>query len=255
MRVSTKHDTSLALPAELSRASAEVYERHLKDVLDDHPAGISLDCSRASLIASGHIQLLWIAKERCEDAGASLILRTPSAGLLRILALLDLSDQFVTEGNPTSFADPYLLSHATKVDARYEDHFQATLDAVTAATHRFKDFLATLPIDELIQFEMMTIFYEVANNTREHGAIPERSPIHFDSQIASGRSVMRFSDSGKPYNPCTADAVREENRMVARRSRGYGLPLIRRMVSGMTYVRTPEGENVLTLDKRWEGRR
>lgn len=232
--------------------SRERYELQLAGALGEHPQSLHLDCSTASLIASGHIELLWHTKTLCESNGASLDLDNPSIGLLRVLALLDLADQFIPGGKREEESATNRPTVVCLPVAEYEDQFEPTLEAVTAATWKFKVYLESLPLADLLRFELATVFYEVTNNIREHGMPPQDSVIRCDIRWGANEAVLEFSDFGKAYDPSRSEQILAAARTGAKRQRGYGLVLIRRLADSMTYRRTPDGQNILTLLKRWE---
>ena len=71
--------------------------------------------------------------------------------------------------------------------------------------------------------------------------------IDIDSQ--DDRVVVEIRDTGVPFNPLTAKPVDPTQSFSARRKRGYGIPIIRRIIEDIHYERSEQGENVLRLTK------
>lgn len=102
------------------------------------------------------------------------------------------------------------------------------------------------PIDSRAVRQMILAIDEAAANVVEHAYPPnEKRDIVLSISVLGDRVVIELRDTGKQFNPCKCDAQQSYSRR-----RGYGLPLIRRIVDELNYRRSSSGENVLTMIKR-----
>jgi serine/threonine-protein kinase RsbW len=123
--------------------------------------------------------------------------------------------------------------------------------------------------DDKLRHRLVLAIDEAAANVIEHayrGPDGQANPtIEITLDIRSDRIVVRIADRGLPFDPNVTVAVPaiEEydieglNLMPGKRRstshfghHGFGLKIIRRIMDGVEYERTPEGENHLTLTKR-----
>lgn len=97
------------------------------------------------------------------------------------------------------------------------------------------------------RYHVELAFDEIAGNIVRHG-LPSGA---IDVRIAFGdrEVVLSFEDDGTPFDPRTyPPAVLPTSIDDARVGRGgLGLPLVRSISSAMTYGRTPQQRNQLTL--------
>lgn len=220
-------------------------------MLQETPASIDLDCSALALVSSRHIELLWLARDKCLSAGVALRLRATTPRLKRILEILDLTDLFEVERDQSDYRESGTFGSTESLQLEYVDRSEPSPAAVTSATFRFKAFLEQLPVPELVRFDLVTVFYEAANNICEHGKIPSGRSIEFAAHSSCTGMIMEFRDNGIAYDPTTHRQEKPQVALSQRGRRGYGLSLIRRMTDSVTYQRTVAGENILTLVRRW----
>ncbi|MCT2086523.1 ATP-binding protein [Microbacterium enclense] len=94
----------------------------------------------------------------------------------------------------------------------------ASLDQAVAA--------AVLPRAELA-------VHEACMNVIEHGGLPDGSSIDLALELGPTTLVVRLSDRGEPFDPSTAALLPAE----PLRERGYGLTIIRSLVTEVSYRR------------------
>ena len=243
---------AIAVPAELTGPAEDQFEERLRVMLDTRPPTVLLDCAALQQVTSRHIELLWRTQLRCQRCTTEVRLENPTRGLIRVLTVLDLADLFRCTPPDTGAAPVTAAPASGPVKANYKDTFGPAVKAVVPASDRYDLFLAGLPVPELIRFELRTIFYEVANNICQHGGISDESPIRFWAEYGTARVMMTFTDTGRAYDPTAADGDFDPRAAARkRRVRGFGIPMVRRMTDAMSYVRSADGRNILTIVKTW----
>lgn len=213
---------------------------------------IQIDCSRLSHVTSTHIALLWQARKQCENKNIEMHLEQPTSGLIRALQVLDL-DQFFTYSN---FQNPeqteIIPQNSLESFEDYSDVFETKVGGIKKAVERFGKFLYQLELPEITCFDLRTVFYEVAINISLHGNQDGKSEISFTSNVSSRCIVMEFTDKCMPFDPTSRITNLDPQEAVKnRQKRGYGLNLIKRLTSKISYNYRNNCENVLTIEKIW----
>ena len=106
-------------------------------------------------------------------------------------------------------------------------------------------------ITKQVYRQLVLAIDEVAANVVEH-AYPEgkkKGDLEIGVDVQDDRVVVEMRDSGVDFNPLAAKQIDPQRSFSARLRRGYGLPIIRRIIEEITYERTPRGQNVLTMTK------
>ncbi len=254
MSVDAHSQKTLYVPGDGTDTSREEFERSVRAFLSTEPPVLTVDCSRLEQVVSRHINMLWTAHLLCDEAGVRMHLREASPGLIRILHVLDLYDFFECDESFVrrslqKAAGPALFDEDGRV---YSDEFCPDSSGITEAQERFLAFLGELSIPEMIEFELRTIFYEVANNISGHAGVSPRDLVIFAATVNSERITMTFADSGMPFDPVAgAPEVNLREAAVNGQCRGFGLAMVKKMTDDMKYVRKHDAINLLTLEKRW----
>ena len=252
MSSTLKLNAAIPVPVELGGRAEDQFEAHLQAALETHPATVLLDCAALQLVTSRHIELLWRTRLRCQRGAIEIRLEKPTPGLMRILSILDLAELFCCTPSPADgFSGEPMFGHGP-AKASYQDKFLPITGEVVSATERFKAFLVALPVPELTRFELRTIFYEVANNISQHGGMDKETPVSFWVEFGFGRIKMMFADTGLEFDPTAAEADFDPRTAAKKRCvRGFGIPMVRRMTDDVSYVRSADGRNILTIAKTW----
>lgn len=253
MQVDTADIKSVVVPKDLNTDSLSEFEQYLSDLLKSSPKVLALDSSPWEHITSSHIHVLWHAYKACSEHGIRMQLTAPSAGLLNVLKVLDLYDIIAGgQKQPISNLKDAVQYEACKGTHKYADEFHADPKSVDIALEDFLVFLKELHIQKAVEFELRTLFYEVATNIRTHGQLEVGASIVFASLTNESGMVMTFVDSGIPFDPTTSTADFD---VIAagknRQTRGFGIMMIRKLADKISYVRKADDINILTLEKRW----
>jgi anti-sigma B factor antagonist len=89
--------TVLEVRGELDFATAGALRAELLDASRDDAPTVALDLSGVGFIDSTGVSLLVQAKRRLDDAGRTLVLRSPSERVRRVLDLSGLGDEFALD--------------------------------------------------------------------------------------------------------------------------------------------------------------
>ena len=237
MLTSARKNTSIVAPVELSEDAVASFMKELAKLVEGKPRVVLIDCRQLENVGSSHVTLLWRARETCEEAGVSMLLSSPTQNLVRILKLLDLVEFFTYEdaGYPELFSDTV----------------RPTTSGVSEGLDRFLRYLVTAQVSERITFELRTVYYEVMTNIRTHSESPRENDIVVTARVTDDEVELVFLDSGPAFNP--TDHISDFNPHEAgmrRQTRGFGITMISRLATKMTYDRREDNLNVLTVLKQ-----
>ncbi len=255
MSIRAERTATLPVPIDIDGETLAGFYSELKDRLRDSPDEVLLDCSLLDHASSTHINALWQARNRCEEAGVPVKLTSVTYGLQRVLMVLDLYDFFATERDgvearrgvgepdPDAAALPVLM---LKVEP--------TADGITGAMRKLHDYLVGLNLGEILAFDLETVFYEVTTNIRLHGELEEGESINLTVAPREGVFELRFEDPGPHFDPTSRATEFDPRRaMRSRQRQGFGLAMIKRLVDGLSYEREDGRLNILNLKKKITG--
>jgi len=250
-----KFDVSNALTTEIpSDVTVKVlggFENTILDMLEQKPFMISIECAHLEHVTSSHINALWLAYLYCKEAGVEICIASPSEGLVRILKILDLHDLFMFDYDTVrTRMRKAVRSISSEYSSTFADEFMATVDDINLALDRFKQYVDTLKNPQILDFELKTIFYEVATNIRQHAGLKENELIVFTARVLDKKLTMVFADSGKPFDLSKKiSSFVPEKAAKNRQRRGFGIEMVHRLIESISYRRLDNAINVLTVEK------
>ena len=253
MHIETQNNSSITIPADLSGDSLADFDENLKSLLQKNPEAIYLDSSNLVNVTSSDIKVLWAAYQLCQDTGVELRLKSPSPGLIRVLQVLDLYSLFTVD--PDSDIPQFgqvVQSDPGECTEMHCDAFHADPGSINAAIEEFLKFLKHLHTPEMIEYELRTVFYEVATNIRIHAEPEKDGLIVFTAMVNGQNIVIVFVDSAKPFD--VTSSIPDVDLRTALKSGqkcGFGVTLIRKLTDKISYIRMNDAINVLILEKKW----
>ncbi len=252
MSIETTVHCSIFMPPECDEAVLDGFFLELDTLLEEGVEGIDIDCSLLGHTRSGHINALWDALTRCEEAGVRMRLTSVEYGLERLLKVLDLYPLFTlepSERKPQSERGP-LRGGATKQTA-FSAEFDPNMDDISNTFIRFHDFLKKLQVSEMHIFDLETVFYEVSTNILRHGGLSPLSSIRFSAALDGQGLELRFVDEGKAFDPTGSTRHFDHHEAIRREERhGLGITMIRRLVDQISYERADGIRNVVIIRKQ-----
>lgn len=242
---------TLLVPVGVDGETVKGFYTELDSYLHESPEQVLLDCSLLEHATSTHINALWQARNRCEDAGVAVKLTSVTYGLERVLIVLDLYDLFAAERDGVEAR----AARGLEMDAGHPDalvlEVPPTTEGVGAAMHALHDYLIGLSLGEMFAFDLETVFYEVTTNIRLHGQLREDESIRFDAIPQNGIFRLRFEDPGPRFDPTSRETNFDPREaMRARQRHGFGLAMIKSLMDGLHYERENDRLNILNLEKR-----
>lgn len=249
----TIRKSSLTVPAELGGSAADTFESRLAARLDRGPSEVAVDCAGLDPVTSGHIALLWNAQCACTSVGARLRLESPSPALRRVLQVLDLESMFTCDSAPIreelQCTEPLPV---LEQPVAYKDEFAPTPESIDAGILRFLEFLSHLDTPEMVMFELRIVLYEITTNIMCHSKLTPLDRVGIEACADASAITLQIIDPGPAFDP-TAYAASIDYKKAGRerRSRGFGLAMIRGLVDSMEYTRRNASSNVLTVSKQW----
>jgi len=91
-------EVTLSLTGELDASATPLLGAAVERALERRPRGIAIEMSRLTFVDSRGIQALLRARDRCDERGATLVLRSPTDGFVRMLDLLGLREVLPVHG-------------------------------------------------------------------------------------------------------------------------------------------------------------
>ncbi len=240
--VKTVSRASVVLPALLETAAGRNFEAEVAKALTTDSGELLVDCSELNQVYSGHIRLMWVAREMCRERGVALRLTSVRPDIVRILRLLDLTEFFpfeIGDGN-CSYADAIPMSG----------------ESVREALRRFDDFLKQQSVPDTIVTDVRTICYEITTNIAQHGGLDSSEVVVMTAVLTESTKdremTLHFMDSGRPFDPTEPrPLLTTQDAADSRQTRGYGLVMVARLADRVAYERFREAHNLLTVSKRW----
>ena len=161
MTVEVEKRHTILVPTDLDEGALEGFFAELEIILDDAPPEVGLDCSLLDHATSGHINMLWEAQTKCEEAGVAMHLLSVRYGLERVLRILDLYDLFSIQQRHGEIKPAACEGYRPKVTIPvFEVTFPTTAHGITEAMGRFHDFLVRAGLPGSCAFDLEIIFYE-----------------------------------------------------------------------------------------------
>jgi len=251
MQNKTTNRYKIIFPSDYSEATRTGFLKEIGTLLLEKPKLISLDCSSLKNIVSSQIGLLWEMRRRCRKAGTGVELLSPSSGLICVLKVLDLYDQFQYVDEATF--KPREKTAKVIPTKNYADEFTPDAESIDKAQSGFVRFLESLNLHHMTIFELQTIFYEVATNFRLHSGMQLSEFVVFTARTNDKKIALAFTDSGKLFD-ITKYPI-DLNPEIAgknKKRRGFGIVLIHRLADKIEYIGGKFGLNILVLEKRWK---
>jgi len=252
MLVKADKSGAISVPDNLSVDTISVFRSLLTEWLSNTPARVLLDCSALDHVTSSHINLLWQARMMSKEKSVPLYLTMVSANLINVLKVLDLFEEFEIETHSASNA-----SHGKEVSEQVSDgelKFEFRVDSISISEKlvELREFLEKIRVPEESRVELETVFYEVVTNIRLHSGLGPHDTVLFQTRSTRSKITLEFIDSGVAYNPTEQDVGFEPKAAIKEgKRRGFGLIMISRMSSYLSYERRDDSNNVLTVEKQW----
>ena len=122
--------------------------------------------------------------------------------------------------------------------------FPGTKSGFEGAAARLRGLLDVRRLEGAPRYNVELAFEEIVTNIIRHG-----SPTDVEVAIAFDEReiVLTFEDNGVPFDPCEQPAPTLPESLDEAVVGGLGLVLVNKIVGRMTYVRTPQRRNHLTL--------
>lgn len=254
MRVKTQSDHIILVPKELSGQAVEAFEDELSRLVAGSPPVIELDCSALGLVSSSHVNILWTARETCEDAHIPMRLTNVSERLIRTLTILDLNEFFITERAEGDVCEDTAPPSARDAeDKLFELRLKPVNEEIIEALSDFRQFLKGLNMNPFCSLELETVFYEILTNIRQHGQTNSEVVVELTAKAGPEAIELTFTDNGCAFNP--SENYRQfdpESAIRKGQKHGFGLTMIARMTDSMEYTRKNDELNVLKVKKYWK---
>lgn len=126
--------------------------------------------------------------------------------------------------------------------------FRATLDDFERALGELRKSLADTVLPGNVRYNVEVVFEEVVTNIVRHGGRPPgEACIEFSANVDADTVVLVFTDDAIAFNPCEHPEPDFFKSLANAKLGGLGISLVRKASVGMTYERTPQQQNRLTV--------
>lgn len=130
----------------------------------------------------------------------------------------------------------------------FELRLAATRPAFDQAFDELRRGLDAMQLPTRPRLSVELVFEEVVANVLRHGTRPGRETRVSLAVVLEGRVVrLTFLDDGVAFDPRERPDPPPPRDLESAETGGRGLMLIRSVSSGLEYLRTPEGQNRLTV--------
>ena len=131
---------------------------------------------------------------------------------------------------------------------RLELRFPASREGFARGFEKLRRGLDALPLDPQARRSVELVFEEVVANVIGHGVTPgANTDLSLELSVGDDAVRLTFVDDGVPFDPRERPDPAPPTDLEHAPTGGRGLMLIRRFSSAVEYVRTPEGQNRLTV--------
>ena len=114
---------------------------------------------------------------------------------------------------------------------------------------KLENFGQSLGLSKKVIFQVNLVLDELFTNIVSYGFEDHgRHKIKFDLSHRNGVMIIRIEDSGKAFDPASADTTASEPPIENCRIGGLGLHLVRRLIDEMVYERR-KNKNIITIKK------
>ena len=256
MLISTNQSLNLSIPSGLDENSLREFFDQVCLLDPSKVKNVYLNCSQLEDVTSRHITVICHSMFECEKKGISCKLIAVTDSMLIAVKHLKLNDLLLLEDS-----DKTVFNDTSKISIKSRDvanvlrlEFMAEKEAIKANLGKFKDFLNKFNLTEKTEYELATVFYEIAMNIKQHGYNDNPDRILFKAEVLDNEISMRFKDSGKKFDPTQLVFDYDPEISIKNgRKRGLGLILINRIIDNMTYFRENGAINRLVLVKKLFG--
>jgi serine/threonine-protein kinase RsbW len=123
--------------------------------------------------------------------------------------------------------------------------FPGTRSGFEGAAATLRGLLDIRRLDGALRYKVELAFEEIVTNIIRHGSPTENVEVAvaFDER----EIVLTFADDGVPFDPCEQPVPTPPGSLDDAVVGGLGLVLVSKIAARMTYARTPQRRNHLTL--------
>src|SRR5687768_11895425 len=126
--------------------------------------------------------------------------------------------------------------------------FPATPRHCEGALRDLTKILVDAGLPRKARYNAEVVFEEVVMNIVRYGWDGAAPPdVEVEVEIGPERIVFVFTDDGIAFDPCDYPEPEFFSSVMSAKLGGLGISLVRKASTGMTYERTPKGENRLTV--------
>ena len=126
--------------------------------------------------------------------------------------------------------------------------FPATLDDYERALGELRKSLADTALPRSVRYNIEVVFEEAVTNIVRHGSrAPGEARVEFSMSVGADAVVLVFTDDAAAFNPCEYPEPDFFRSLATAKLGGLGISLMRKASAKMTYERTPQQQNRLTV--------
>jgi len=247
---------SLFLPAELTPKLTTDFINQLQSAIGLGTTLIRVDCSQVENATSNHIGILWKAFDICRTEKVRFVLEEATAGLKKVLVILDLGELFGIDEIENKFIPA--INQKNQLDSRigvFSELISVTRNGVKTSLDNFLAFLREHNVPESVEMELRTVLYELLTNVIDHSELGENDNVKVMARIEINRIILTLEDTGKPFDPTSPRGPKDLVDLTAaakdRQFKGFGLMMIRKMVDNILYRRKEDIINYVQIEKSW----
>lgn len=255
MHTEQKNSLTIIMPAETEGATVNAFNEELRALIKRSPTEIIINCERLGRPISKNIFTLWRAYQDCRESGIAARLDNVSSQLTRILVAMDLYDLMISPGSEKisayagSEGEIFILE---SIPDEFCIEFHPDIDGINSSMNEFKEYLVRLEIPNVLLYDLITVFYEIATNIGSYSQLEICDQVSFKAVPALDKIRLDFEYPGIEFDPRTLKTeFNPQKAILVRQDHGLGLILVKKIIDSIIYDRINKERNLLTLEKRW----
>lgn len=253
MQQAQKSKHEITIPANFGSQSLSELQSQIEEIISSNVKEIDINCSELTRVVSAHVGALWLTYCRCDQAGIHMNVISPSEALLETLRAMNLLEFILPEYSETTTEPLMRIQEDGNDSLRFlAMEFQASEEEIDRALKSLEKFLHRLKVDPTSTAKILTVYYEVATNIREHSSLGSNNTIEFSADADSYGVTMQFVDLGDEFDPTLVDTSFDPEQAIREgKTRGFGLAMIKKLSDSISYLRQDDRQNVLTVAAKW----
>jgi len=253
MSIKSNDVNSIVIPFDLNNRSPAGFMKDIQSIIRKSTKQLSVNCVQLKSLNKEHIIVLLNIIHSCFSEDVGVYIESASPELIKVMHELGLSRHTKSDVNESTCNNSLLLISGSLIPANpFYDEFKADSSSLQESLNNFERYLVSNNLGNFLRILLYTIYYEITRNILEHSGLDKKDKVSVYAFIEKNRFVLRFIDYGIKFDPSSCPGELDlENVLKNGKHRGIGILLVHRLSSNIRYMRSEQGANILTIEKKW----